>query len=50
MEFRKRLCLVYLLVTGLEIALTTFVACVQHQSAKNASHWRRTQLYVLEAL
>ena len=33
---------IYLLVTGLEIALTMFVAYVQHQAAKNASNWRKT--------
>ena len=35
MEFRKRLWLLYLLVTGLEIALTMSVEYVQNQSAKN---------------
>ena len=42
MEFRKRFWLLYLWVTGLEIALTMFVTYVQHQSAKNASNWSRT--------
>ena len=42
MEFRKRLGLLYLLVTGLEIVLTMFVAYVQHQSAKTASDWSGT--------
>ena len=42
MEFRKRLWLLYVLVSGLEIVLTMFVANVQHQSAKNASNWSRT--------
>ena len=49
MKFRKRLWLLHLLVTGLEIALTMFEAYVQHQPAKHASNWRRTALYVLEA-
>ena len=41
-EFRKLLWLQYLLVTGLEIALTIHVAYVHRQSAKNASSWSRT--------
>ena len=42
MKFRKRLWLLYLLATGLETALSMFVAYVQHQSANNASYWSRT--------
>ena len=42
MEFRKRLWLLYLLVTDLEIALTMFMAYFQHQSAKHASNGRKT--------
>ena len=48
MEFRKRLWLLYLLVTGLEIALTLFVAYFQHQSAR--MHQIRVELlHVSEA-
>ena len=42
MELRKRLCLLYLLGTVLEIVLTMFGAYVQHQTAKNALNWNRT--------
>ena len=48
---QKRLWLLYLLVTNVEIALTMFVARVQHQPAKNASNWSTVELlYALDAL
>ena len=39
---QKTFMVTLLLVTGLEIVLTMFVAYVQHQSGKKAPNWSRT--------